>query len=279
MRGFFLADPEELSLLMLVDQLASWVNPADVRMWRLREGNDELPRRLASRIRGKIRLRTTVLTIATSRTGVRLKLAGLHGRRSEVRADYAVVTAPASTLRDIAIQPVLPARQREAIERLPYGRATRVLAEFDRRFWRGPLTPGAFGTDAGTGAVWDGNEQQRGPGGILSFHAGGSASESLQRLVSQGGRAIAKELEWLGSRGRVPRAVRMIVWEADPWARGGYAFFPAGFDPELRYWLSRPHGRIVFAGEHTSIRGQGYMNGAIESGMRAVEELVRMTND
>jgi monoamine oxidase len=276
MRGFFLADPEELSLLMLVDQVASWGNPADVRMWRLREGNDELPRRLASKIRGKIRLRTTVLSIATSRAGVRLKVAGRHGRRGEVRADYAVVTAPASTLRDIAIQPALPARQRDAIERLPYGRATRVLAQFDRRFWRGPLTPRAFGTDAGTGAVWDGNEQQRGPGGIVSFHAGGSASESLQRLVSQGGRAIAKELEWLGSRGRAPRTVRMIVWEADPWARGGYAFFPAGFDPELRSWLSRSHGRIVFAGEHTSIRGQGYMNGAVESGIRAAEELARM---
>jgi monoamine oxidase len=278
MRGFFLADPGELSLLMLVDQVASWGNPADARMWRLREGNDELPRRLAARIRGRIRLRTTVLSMATLRAGVRLKVVGPRGRRDEVRADYAVVTAPASTLRDIVIQPALPARQRDAIAHLPYGRATRVLAEFDRRFWRGPLTPRAFGTDAGTGAVWDGNEQQRGPGGILSFLAGGSASESLQRLVSQGGRALASELDWLGARRRAPRTVRMIVWEADPWARGGYAFFRAGFDPDLRSWLSRPHGRIVFAGEHTSIRGQGYMNGAVESGIRAAEEILRMPN-
>ena len=37
--------------------------------------------------------------------------------------------------------------------------------------------------------------------------------------------------------------------------------------------LTRPAGRIVFAGEHTSIRFQGYMNGAIETGLRAAAEI------
>jgi monoamine oxidase len=44
----------------------------------------------------------------------------------------------------------------------------------------------------------------------------------------------------------------------------------------LRSWLSRPAGRIVFAGEHTSDRWQGYMNGAIESGRRAAIEVAMM---
>jgi monoamine oxidase len=136
----------------------------------------------------------------------------------------------------------------------------------------------AFGTDASTGAVWDGNEQQAGRGGILSLLAGGSASGGLQRLASQGGRALARELAWLGARGHAPRTLKMVVWENDPWARGGYAVFTTGFDPDLRAWLSRPHGRLVFAGEHTSIKSQGYMNGAVESGMRAVEEISAMTN-
>jgi monoamine oxidase len=38
-------------------------------------------------------------------------------------------------------------------------------------------------------------------------------------------------------------------------------------------WLARPHGRIVCAGEHTSFRWQGYMNGAVESGLRAAAEV------
>jgi monoamine oxidase len=278
MRGFFLADPSELALLMLVDQFASDGNPAEAKMYRLKEGNDALPRALASRVRGAIHLQTTVLAIDGSSRGVRLTVSDRRGRRCHVRADYAIVTAPASTLRNIDIRPALPARQREAIATLAYGRTTRVLAEFDRRFWRAPMRRRAFGTDADTGAVWDGNEQQWGRGGILSLHAGGSASDGLQRLVSQGWRALERELAWLGARDQAPRAVKMVVWEEDPWARGGYAVFIAGFDPDLRAWLSRPHGRIVFAGEHTSIRSQGYMNGAVETGLRAVEEISAMPN-
>ncbi|MGH9330070.1 MAG: flavin monoamine oxidase family protein, partial [Vicinamibacterales bacterium] len=201
MRGFFLADPSELSLLMLVDQMASGGNPAQAKMYRLRGGNDALPRALAKRARGTIHLQTIVRSIATSSGGVRLTVTGPNGRRSQMSADYAVVTAPASTLRHIEIRPGLPPRQRTAIESLAYGRATRVLAEFDQRFWRAPMRRRAFGTDADTGAVWDGNEQQGGRGGILSLLAGGSASEGLQRLASQGGRALTRELAWLGSRG------------------------------------------------------------------------------
>ena len=39
--------------------------------------------------------------------------------------------------------------------------------------------------------------------------------------------------------------------------------------------LSRRAGQIVFAGEHTSEDWQGYMNGAVESGQRAANELIR----
>ena len=59
----------------------------------------------------------------------------------------------------------------------------------------------------------------------------------------------------------------------DPNARGGYAYFDPAFDPALRAWLARPFGRLFFAGEHTSVKWQGYMNGAVESGRRAAAEI------
>ena len=58
--------------------------------------------------------------------------------------------------------------------------------------------------------------------------------------------------------------------------QGPYPFFDPAFDPELRAWLSRPFGRLFFAGEHTSVRWQGYMNGAVESGRRAAAEIAAM---
>jgi monoamine oxidase len=40
--------------------------------------------------------------------------------------------------------------------------------------------------------------------------------------------------------------------------------------------LSLPAGRIFFAGEHTSAKWQGYMNGAVVSGQRAAEEIATL---
>ena len=60
---------------------------------------------------------------------------------------------------------------------------------------------------------------------------------------------------------------------------GGAAFFDPQFPPSIRHWLARPFGRVFFAGEHTSFRWQGYMNGAVETGLRAAAEIAARTRD
>jgi monoamine oxidase len=69
-------------------------------------------------------------------------------------------------------------------------------------------------------------------------------------------------------------AMKMATWEDDPFVRGGYAYLDPAFDPAWRPLLARRAGRLVFAGEHTSEDWQGYMNGAVESGVRAAHELL-----
>ena len=47
------------------------------------------------------------------------------------------------------------------------------------------------------------------------------------------------------------------------------------FRADQKWRFYRMHcDRLFFAGEHTSIRWQGYMNGAVESGRRAAAEIV-----
>jgi monoamine oxidase len=157
---------------------------------------------------------------------------------------------------------------------LRYGPASRALVQCDRRFWRRPGRPWAFATYLPCGAFWDGNEEQRGRLGILSFLGGGLAAKELAMLMRQRGPSgVLKEVAWLGSPTGVLGA-RPVRWDRDPWAHGGYAYFDPSFDPRWRDVLAQPAGRVVFAGEHTSIRWQGYMNGAVESGLRAAAEIL-----
>ena len=230
---------------------------------------------MARALRDRVVLHAVVTRVKQGGDSVRVTI-DERGTRRELQADFCVCAVPASTLRDVQFEPALPDDHHRAIATLRYGPATRLLLQFERRFWRKLGRPQAFGTDLPTGAVWDGNEQQRGRAGILTLLAGGRASSELQTILRrEGERGVTDRLGWLGNVAPL-RASRTIVWEADPWARGGYAFFDPQFDPRLRAWLARPAGRVVFAGEHTSDRWQGYMNGAVESGRRAAAEIRAM---
>lgn len=273
MRGFFLADPKDLSLLALVDQLASDSDTPN-RFYRIKGGNDRLARALAGRLHTAVRMCTSVMAVAQRHDGIRLTVQRGDEGRSQLSADFLVLSVPATILRRIAFTPRLPDLQRKAVQRLHYGRATKTLLQFDRRFWQRRGCARAYGTDLPLGALWDGNEEQHGRPGILALLAGGSASAETRRLLDTRGVAgLTSALRWLGASAHSVLASRAVCWEDDPWARGGYAVFHPGYDPALRDWLARPYGRVVFAGEHTSVRWQGYMNGAVESGMRAAEEV------
>jgi monoamine oxidase len=97
-------------------------------------------------------------------------------------------------------------------------------------------------------------------------------------LAAGGAERLPAQLGFFGvGRARLI-ASRSITWEDDRWARGGYAFFDSSFPPSARRLLALPWKRVFFAGEHTSTTWQGYMNGAVESGLRAAEEVLASTN-
>jgi len=273
LRGFFLADPDELSLIALVDQFANSDNLSRTHLYRIVGGNDRLCVALADKLGTRVRLGSEL--VAVSVRGQHVHATVKHQRTAAtMTADYLVLALPASVLRRVPIVPALPAAQHQAIASLGYGRATKTLLQFDRRFWRMPGQPRAFGSALPIGAMWEANEEQAAKPGILSLLAGGAASVATQAAVASDGiEKFAGGLSWLGTGPANLIAARQIVWESDPLARGGYAFFGPTFDPSLRDWLARPAGRLFFAGEHTSMRWQGYMNGAVESGRRVALEV------
>jgi monoamine oxidase len=274
-RGLFLADPEDLSALALIDFLSADPSGRPGRLFRVVGGNDSLARAVAARLERQPQLETVVRRVRHTREGVTITVERA-GRRAEVTGDFLISSVPATTLRHVVVEPDLPEPQREAIRRLRYGSATRVLLQFDRRFWRRTGRPRAFGTDTALGALWEGNEDQRGSAGILSLLAGGGASKAVNEILERDGwDGVIGELAWLGKSSTLIRTAR-VRWEDDPWAGGGYAYFDPGFDPRWREALALPIGRLLFAGEHTSLKWQGYMNGAVESGQRAAAELVAL---
>jgi monoamine oxidase len=275
MRNFFLADPDELSLLTYVEQFAGGNDPAHRIMYRIRGGNDRLPERMARALRRPVLLEQVVRRVDQKKNSVRLTVENSRAQRSTLSADYAIVAVPAPLAAEIEYSPPLPDRQRDALTRLRYGRATKTVLQFDGHSWRRSGLPRACATDLEIGAVWDGSEDQPDRRGIVTLLAGGSASDATKSLLAtEGSSGLADRLSFFGVGDARLIASHSISWEDDPWARGGYALFDPRFPASARALLSVPHERVFFAGEHTSTKWQGYMNGAVESGLRAAEEVL-----
>ena len=273
LRGFFLADSDALSSLVGVELSMEATNPGDKPLFRVKGGNELLITELARARDVLFSFERVVKSIEQRDTGVRIAMAGPHGQLETVAADYAVVTVPPPVLLSWHFSPALPEPQRRALSTLSYGSATKAMLRFDTRWWRRAGRPRAFGTNLSSGAVWEATEDRRGPA-VLTLLAGGRASEELQDLLeSGGGDAVVDQLRWLGAPEPL-REIRSKSWERDRWSRGGYAYFGRSFDPASRDDLGRAHGRVFFAGDHTSRKWQGYMNGAVESGQRAAQELI-----
>jgi monoamine oxidase len=62
-------------------------------------------------------------------------------------------------------------------------------------------------------------------------------------------------------------------WDEDPWARGASAFYRPVQFRSLHPHIARADGRVHFAGEHTSVWIDGWMQGALESGIRVAREV------
>jgi len=276
LRGFFLADADQLSALEAVELSMRMIDPGHVTTSRIKGGNDRLVQALAKNARARIALASVVTRVEQDEREARVIVRDGTKRGTILKADYLVLTIPPTVARTIEFAPAIPASLKRAWQALTVGAATKAHALFDRPWWRKAGRPRAFATNLDTGAMWE-TTGSRVPG--LTMLAGGRASAALRSLLEEGGpQRVVRRLSWLGEPEEA-RDFRSISWELDPFARGGYAVFGPDFKPEWRSELARSVGRMFFAGDHTSRKWQGYMNGAVESGQQAardVELTVRM---
>ncbi len=269
LRGFYLADPDQLSALVAVEQTMQPADPGDVTFSRIKGGNSRLVDALAKNPRMTIVRESIVMRVEQDAQQVRVIVADGTKKGRVIKSDYLVLAIPPTVARTMAFDPAVPASLKRAWQALGAGPATKAHVRFDTAWWRKAGRPRAFGTNLDTGAIW---EITSGNSSGLTMLAGGRASAAFRALLEDGGpQRVIRRLSWLGEP-EDARDFRSVSWELDPFARGGYAVFGPDFKPEWRSELARPVGRIFFAGDHTSRKWQGYMNGAVESGQQAARD-------
>ena len=209
--------------------------------------------------------------------GPRVEVA--YGDKIE-RCDIAIVTVPLKLLQDGAIDfsPPLRGKRRAALAGLGMGHLHKTFLLFDRVFW--PEEKRIVVVHQGK--LW--NEflnlaPETGIPLLVGLH-GGSGERLIAQLSHEEIAASALEVLRLAFP-HAPAPVRVATsdWANDPFSRGSYSFLPldASFDMFAR--LAAPHGRILFAGEHTHAIYHATVLGAYLSGVRAAEDALRVRGE
>jgi len=226
--------------------------------WELDGGTAALVEAMRRDVRADVRLGTRVEAIAQDETGVTVR-----STDGEHVASAAIVALPVNALGAVRFDPPLADRKREAAEEGLVGLGLKVWAKL------APGSPSMFAAAPGRFPLSFVQTIAPTPdGGTVVVGFGPSAAT----LSPDDPEPVARAIEDLLPGARVEE-VGGHDWVRDPLAGETWASYGPGRSLRWLPELERREGRVAFAGGDIA-RGWGsYMDGAIETGLRAGREV------
>jgi monoamine oxidase len=287
-------DPADQSALDLIQITAGSPRsrlvllPGDDERYHVVGGNDQLVGRMIADLpRGTVLLDHELVAVRERADRTLTLVFATASRTREVQVDRAVLALPFSKLRDVDLSASgLSTAKRHVIRTLGMGSNAKIHTELSHKTWPTLGFAGvAYSEWNGFCCAWDDSVPlgpRASPALLLGFPGGYVGARTLKGPAH--GPAPAQDLDWFLARielvfpGTTSAATGRAYedhWALDPWVNGAYSYYRVGQANSYGAIAARPEGRIHFAGEHTSVSYQGFLNGAVESGERAARELLR----
>jgi monoamine oxidase len=284
--GFNAADHHIIGVASLALQQAAEDSIEADRIFRLRNGYDQLPQFLAQKFTqagGRLLFDMLVERIDWSHSHVRVE-ANTNGQPTRFEASQAVIALPLGVLqqKSVAFVPTPDALHEAA--RLRMGHARRFTLLFREPFWT-HLEPATlselsflFSFSSMPPVWWTAHPAQS---STLTGWVGGPRSEALANLTpSQLGEAACTELARIFPLDATYLRSQLIAchthdWQHDALTFGAYSYIPAGALDACSKMTLPADNTLYFAGEHTDTTGQwGTVHAAIRSGQRAAHQIL-----
>ena len=293
-------DPDEQSalnavyLLAYYDSIASGVQPKGHPMlsgtdekYHILGGNDQIISGFMNGLPdGMVQLQQRLVGIRPrSSGGFRLTLES-DAARHDVTADHVVLALPFATLREIDLSHLhLPTTKLLAIDTQGMGSNCKVQLQFTHPVWVSEQYDGTFYADTGAQSGWQASPDPVGAPPLLTeylgaakgrnlgftYHLDGYEGEAPKRLVED--TITRMEPLFTGIR-KAWNGRSWFKWSyGDPHIRGGYSYYKVGQYTGISGTEGPPVGALHFAGEHMEPNFQGYMEGAVRSGVRCADEI------
>jgi monoamine oxidase len=241
---------------------------------RITGGTQQLSEHLAGVLApGAVHLDEPVRRVAQDDAGVTV-----NTEQSTYRSERVIISVPLAIAGHIEYVPPLPEGRERLHREVVMGHTVKVFVAYERPFWQSMSFSGqAVGTSGLLSVVFENTDQCARTHSLLGLVVGQAARSFVEMSCDQRKQRILEEL----TRFFGPAAAHPIDYADHDWSHDRFSggcptgLFNVGTLSQHGDMLRRPIGRIHWAGTETARQCVGYMEGALESGERAADEIVR----
>ena len=220
-----------------------------------------------------VRLGQPVTAIAQDQAGVTVTT--LSGQN--FRAQRVIVAVPLPLGSRIAFDPPLPILRQQLMARSYMGAAVKIFVRYETAFWRERGFSGEAACGDGPVSVTFDQCSEDGQSACLMAFVGGKFARTWHQLPERERKQIILDrlAKYFGDEARKPLAYAEQDWGSEPWSGGApITIFPTGVLSVNGPALREPVGRVHWAGTETARQCMGFIEGAVESGQRAAQEVL-----
>jgi len=247
--------------------------------YHVRGGNDQIVTRLGSLLGSQVITGRSLVALRQNPDGTYMLTFQVGDQFADVTADRVVLALPFSILKDSVdlTEAGFSDLKMIAIQELAMGSNSKLNLQFNARRWAQLGCNGETYSDRGYQATWDVTRAQPGNAGILVNYTGGQIADTFATGTPEEHAAdflaqIEPVLPGLSSQWNGLATVDW--WAGNPYSLGSYSYWKVGQYTRFAGVEREPQEGVHFCGEHTSIDAQGYLEGAVETGERAANEII-----
>lgn len=233
---------------------------------RLQGGMFALCQAMADELGDVIRLGSPVTKIIHDAESATIELAD----GEQIQARRVISTLPPRLAVEMDYEPPLPAWRAETALKVAAGNVIKAYLVYETPFWREKGLSGQSSTDEGAVRVTFDTTTDEGERGLLMGFFEGADADSLSRRSStlRQRTFVDSVVKTFGEVAASPVEYIERDWSAERYTAGCHgAHFAPGVWTTNGPVLAEPEGVVYFAGAEYSARFNGYMEGAIRSGL------------
>jgi len=275
------ASPEEISTLHMLflikacDGLKAIKN--DAQELRLIGGTQPVAKKVADRLGAAVKTGQPVRRIEWNAGGVKV-----HADRMTVEARHAIIAVPPNLAGAIEYDPALPTDRMQVTQRWPQGLVIKVQMVFSEPFWREDkrqLNGASLDYLALVGETADsGVPEEYSKAGILTGFIYSAQARKVAPLPAEERKKIVLQeiAKRFGPKALNPVNYHELNWTTQQWSRGCFTgFLTPGATVLFRSAVRDPSGPLHWAGTETATIWPSFIDGAIRSGERAADEVIK----